>query len=84
MSPNLNNIMQTGNPNLDHNNLLIKKPHPTPNNMQIGNSKYATIYTLENPTICKSGNWKPNPNPTICKLKSPKMQQFGHWKPNTN
>jgi len=35
--------MQTGNPNPDHNNLLIKKPNFTPNNLQIGNKKYATI-----------------------------------------
>jgi len=40
---------------------------------------------MENPTIWKPGNWKPNPNPiiykqkaqpkpTICKLETPKMQ----------
>jgi hypothetical protein len=43
MSPNLNNIMQTGNPNPDCNNLLTKKPNPTPNNLQIGNPKYVAI-----------------------------------------
>jgi hypothetical protein len=43
MSQNFKNIIQIGNPNPDHDNLLTKKPKPTPNNLQIGNPIYATI-----------------------------------------
>jgi len=35
--------MQAKNPDPNRNNLLTKKPNPSPNNLQIGNLKYATI-----------------------------------------
>jgi hypothetical protein len=35
--------MQTGKPNLDYNIMLIKKPNPTFNNLQIRNPKYVIV-----------------------------------------